>query len=50
MESSPTEEKGKKDHKIFWLAKTGALISAVESRCIRAIERARGGAGRFGFQ
>jgi hypothetical protein len=29
---------------------TEALISAVESRCIRAIERARGGAGWFGFQ
>ncbi len=28
---------------------TEALISAVESRCIRAIERARGGAGWFGF-
>jgi hypothetical protein len=41
---------GEKDHKIFWMAKTEALISAVESRCIRAIERARGGAGRFGFQ
>ncbi len=27
-----------------------ALISAVESRCIRAIERARGGAVWFGFQ
>jgi len=26
------------------------LISAVESRCIRAIERALGGAGWFGFQ
>ncbi len=29
---------------------TEALISAVESRRIRAIERARGGAGWFGFQ
>jgi hypothetical protein len=29
---------------------TEALISAVESRRIRAIERARGGAGCFGFQ
>ena len=27
-----------------------ALISAVESRCICAIERALGGAGWFGFQ
>ncbi len=27
-----------------------ALISAVESRCMSAIERARGGAGGFGFQ
>jgi len=26
------------------------LISAVESKCIRAIERARDGAGWFGFQ
>jgi hypothetical protein len=29
---------------------TEALISAVESRCICAIERALGGAGWFGFQ
>jgi hypothetical protein len=29
---------------------TEALISAVESRRIRAIERARGGDGWFGFQ
>jgi len=29
---------------------TGALISAVESKCIRAIERALGGADWFGFQ
>jgi hypothetical protein len=29
---------------------TEPLISAVESRCIRAIERALGGAGWFGFQ
>jgi len=29
---------------------TGVLISAVESRCIRAIERALGGAGWFGLQ
>ncbi len=29
---------------------TEALIPAVESRCIRAIERALGGAGWFGFQ
>jgi hypothetical protein len=27
-----------------------ALFSAVESTCIRVIERARGAAGRFGFQ
>jgi len=27
-----------------------ALTSVVKSRCIRAIERARGGAGWFGFQ
>jgi hypothetical protein len=39
-----------KHHEMFWMAKTEALISAVERRCIRAIERARGGAGRFGFQ
>jgi hypothetical protein len=32
------------------MANTEALISAVESRCICAIERAPGGAGWFGFQ
>jgi hypothetical protein len=41
---------GGKHHKIFWMAKTEALISAVERRYIRAIERARGGAARFGLQ
>jgi len=39
-----------KHHEMFWMAKTEALISAVERRCIRAIERARSGAGRDGFQ
>jgi len=39
-----------KHHDIFWMVQTEALISAVERRCIRAIERARGGAGWFGFQ
>jgi hypothetical protein len=29
-----------KHHEMFWMAKTEALISAVERRCIRAIERA----------
>jgi hypothetical protein len=38
-----------KHHEMFWMAQTEALISAVERRCIPAIERARGGAGRFGF-
>jgi hypothetical protein len=34
---------------MFWMAKTEALISAVERRCIRAIERAGGGAGRLDY-
>jgi len=40
----------RKSRKVILDGNTGALISAVESRCIRAIERALGGAGWFGFQ
>jgi hypothetical protein len=40
----------RREEKIFRMANTEALISAVESRCICAIERAPGGAGWFGFQ